>query len=400
MTQRLYLDNSYIFDFDAVVESAAVSDSGTAVVLSQTAFYPETGGQPCDIGTIGNSKVIRVIENENGGIVHYLESVTTSPGEKVRGIIDRDRRLENMRAHTGQHILSQAFIQVAGAETVSAHMGLDESTIELATEALDPDLILDTEKLANSIVLKNVPVNISYHNREELQALAVRRIPDREGHFRIVRIGDFECTACGGTHCARSGEVGIIKIIRKEKIRGHIRIVFLTGFRALEDYGRKHRVVTDLSVKLTCHFGDIPDSIEKLSEQKFALGKEVSRMGSRLFEFEIDELMNTAPEFNGIRIIFKDWPETDLNVLRERAIKVARAVKSAVLFISGDKLLISVSPESGLNAAALAKLFTEQFGGKGGGNPAFAQAGAVEPAGRESFLNAFIEMIKDEIAGK
>ena len=399
MTEKLYLDNSYLFEFNSEVKSVTESDSGVEVLLNQTSFYPDAGGQPCDIGEINNIPVKHVYENDDNEIVHTLESAEFSPGDQVHGIIDSKRRLDNMRAHTGQHILSQVFIRIAGAETISAHMGLDESTVDLAVKSVNFGEIQQAEELANKIVMENIAVQIGYHNRDELEALSVRRIPDRDGKFRVVKIGDFEITACGGTHCANTGEVGIVKILRTEKIRGNTRIIFLTGFRALKDYDRKHSVVSELSGKLTCHFEDIPDSITKLGGYNNALKKEIVSLSSRLFEYEIDGIIHASHKCNGIRIISKSYPDNDLKIIRERTLKLADRVNSAVMFMTGGKLCIAVSEKTGLDAGELAKILMGKIGGKGGGNKIFAQIGGIDIAKTEDILNTFVEIVKNEIAG-
>jgi len=399
MTEKLYLDNSYLFEFNSEVKSVTESDSGVEVLLSQTAFYPDAGGQPCDIGKINNIPVKHVYENDDNEIVHTLESADFSPGDLVHGIIDSKRRLDNMRAHTGQHILSQAFIRIAGVETISAHMGLDESTVDLAVKSVNDDEIHKAEEIANKIVMENLAIQIGYHNRDELEALSVRRIPDRDGKFRVVKIGDFEITACGGTHCANTGEVGIVKILRTEKIRGNTRIIFLTGFRSLKDYDRKHSVISELSGKLTCHFEDIPDSITKLGGYSNALKKEIASLNSRLFEYEIDSIIHESHECNGLRIVSKNYPDNDLKIIRERTLKLADRVNSAVMFMTGGKLCIAVSKNTGLNAGELAKILMGKIGGKGGGNRIFAQIGGIDIAKTEDILNTFVEIVKNEIAG-
>ena len=236
MTEKYYLDDSYLFEFTGRIRDIRKKDAGYEIILDATAFYPESGGQLCDTGHLDARQVINVFENDAGDIVHVCLDWSAPVDSEVTGRIDRERRLDNMRKHTGQHILTQSLIQTVKAKTVSSHLGDEESTIELSIDSITDDDIFESEKLANDTVMQNLPVKISYHERSELEKLGVRKIPERQGRYRIVQVGDFDCTACGGTHCRRTGEVGPIKIISQEKIRGHIRVTFLTGRQAIIDY--------------------------------------------------------------------------------------------------------------------------------------------------------------------
>ncbi|UCD16346.1 MAG: alanyl-tRNA editing protein, partial [Candidatus Zixiibacteriota bacterium] len=194
MTRKLYLDNAYRFSFESGVIAVHESESGFEVILDTTAFYPESGGQLFDLGTLDGAAVFNVVENDRGEVIHLVDRWDAAIGQTVRGEIDHVRRLDNMRKHTGQHILSRAFIETACADTVSAHLGQSESTIELSAEAIGPNEIEDAESLANEIVWQNLPVKIAYCEREKLKHLPVRKIPEREGHYRIIQVGEFDYT--------------------------------------------------------------------------------------------------------------------------------------------------------------------------------------------------------------
>ncbi len=314
MTERLYLNNSYLYEFAASVVGINRTDRGFEIVLDKTAFYPETGGQLYDHGFLDGHRVIAAHENEQDEILHLVEKWEAPLGNSVRGSIDPSRRADNRRKHTGQHILSRAFIEVARAETVSSRLGEIESTIELSVGALDEVAIAKAETIANDVILDDMPVSIKYYDRDKLGALPVRKIPEREGKFRIVQVGDFDYTACGGTHCHSTGEVGLVKIVAQEKLRGHLRVTFLAGKQAVTDYSEKHNVVTRLSGKLTCHFQDLPAAVDKLTDQNQSLRREINQYALQVLTASVEQSLKTAPEYRGVKIYSGVYDNYDVKV--------------------------------------------------------------------------------------
>lgn len=399
MSERLYYNDSCLLEFESVVTGVRRSGTGFEIILKESAFYPDSGGQLHDTGLLDGEKVISVIENEKGEVVHITENWKAAVGVVVAGVIEKERRLENMRKHTGQHILSRAFINTAGADTVSAHLGETESSIELSAAELDDEILYGVERLANKIVLENHPVIISYYERDELKNMPIRKIPELEGKYRIIRVGEFDYTACGGTHCRFSAEVGLIKIVATEKLRGHLRVTFLVGLQALDDYAAKHSIITDLSNHFTCHFSDLPASVAKLSEQNTALRRELAALNKKLIPIEVEKLKKKGDEVRGIRIVIQSYDDQDPKDLKDLAMQVTRAYDSVAILSSNDKFLISISEGLPTNAARVARLFMEKYPGKGGGSPAFAQIGNIPPERREEFLRALVNIIKEEISG-
>ncbi|UCD94091.1 MAG: alanyl-tRNA editing protein [Candidatus Zixiibacteriota bacterium] len=399
MTEKLYSDDSYLLEFESTVEKVQKIEGGYEIILRSSAFYPESGGQPCDMGLLDGQQVISVHENETDEVVHRLEEWNAPVGDAVKGLVDRERRLDNMRKHTGQHILSGAFVRSAGVETVSAHLGEFESTIELSVADLDERALIDAEDMANEAVMKNLPVTISYYDRNQLDALAIRKIPDLEGKYRIIQIGDFDCTACGGTHCHRTGEVGTIKITGKEKLRGHLRVTFLTGRQALMDYRGKHDITAAVSARLTCHFSDLDKSIDKLMDQNAALRKEIGALNKKLLPYEVEQLGRAAESIGGIKIIFGNHNDKHPKDVKELAAAAAEAFKSICLFTAGDRLLISASKGVTPDASRLAALFMGKFGGKGGGSAVFAQVGGLPSEKTGEMLDSFVEIVRSELGG-
>jgi len=396
MSERLYYNDSYLFEFEAVVEAVVKQDSYYEIILNKSAFYPESGGQSFDTGRLDNKTVIGVYVGDNDTVVHHCETWDADQGKKIIGTIDKDRRIANMRKHTGQHILSQAFLRTASADTVGAHLGDTESTIELATLDITSDNLKAVEDKTNEIIRQNLPVSISFCEYEKLADLGVRRIPERRGKFRLVGIGDFELTACGGTHCASTGEIGLVKITGLERIRKHTRITFLCGADATRDYYLKNEVVEKLTNRFTCHFENLENSVIKLAEYNDNLKKEIGSLQKELWPYQIQKLQDNATEISGIKIISKRYSDYDFKNLKDMALSITKTFKSIVLFSIEDKLIISVSDGIDTNASFLTKLFIENFGGRGGGNPVIAQVGGIPVENIESKLQQFTELIKKE----
>jgi alanyl-tRNA synthetase len=397
VTEKLYLNDSYRFAFESSVVSVDPIPGGYGVVLRATAFYPESGGQPSDRGLLADCEVEGVFENDNGDIVHRVEKWHLPPGSSAKGTLNIRRRLDNMGKHTGQHILSGAFLKVAGTETLSSRLGEVESTIELSVESLNEGVLYEVEDAANRLIREDVPVTVAYYNPEELDKLPVRKLPDRTGRLRIVRVGDYDCTACGGTHCRRSGEVGLIKIIGQEKMRGHLRVVFLTGNAALSDYRNKHRVLSQLTGRLTCHFNNLPSMVERLTEQNSRLRKEIAVFERELNAYRIKSLEQKAVTVGGVKAVIEEFADADPRSIRQLALKASKLLRAAVILACGDKLLVAVPEEIDLSAAALAGKIMDRYGGKGGGNASFAQIGGLNPEKAKELPGQMIDIIRSEV---
>ncbi len=216
MTDRLYYTDSYARQFGARVLEQITLDERPAVILDRTFFYPESGGQPSDRGTLGGAQVIDVISRQSDRAVMHVLSQPLHATD-AQGEVDWARRFDHMQQHTGQHILSQAFLRTADAETVSFHLGADSVTIDIAADRVTPALAEKTEEIANGVVLGDGPGRAWFPAADEIAKLSLRKTPDVDGALRVVAIGDFDLTACGGTHVARTGEIGLIKILKVEK---------------------------------------------------------------------------------------------------------------------------------------------------------------------------------------
>jgi len=233
VTERLYYTDPYTTEFDAHIVGAEAHEGRPAVVLDRTAFYPTSGGQPFDTGQLGGVAVVDVVDRDDGTILHVIErELQAGP---VRGRIDWTRRFEHMQQHTGQHVLSAAFERVVGARTESFHLGSVSSTIDLG-RMVSAGEIDRAEDEANRVVWEDRPVTIRFADAEEAAKLPLRKEPARTGRLRLIDVENFDISACGGTHVARTGAIGMIAIAGSERVRGGTRVEFLCGVRALRGY--------------------------------------------------------------------------------------------------------------------------------------------------------------------
>ncbi|MFH1701535.1 MAG: DHHA1 domain-containing protein [Candidatus Zixiibacteriota bacterium] len=380
MTERLYYADSYLKEFTASVESVIKVDEYYHVLLDRTAFYPTSGGQLFDTGCLSNEKVIDVIESA-GDVIHILEEKPVfQPGDEVSGKIDWERRRENMQKHTGQHILSQSFIQICNAVTVSARLGEDDSTIDLDVSQLNNNSIIDTENMANQIIFENRPVSTKYIPAAELQQYPLRKIPDRgDDNYRVINIGNFDWSACGGTHCAATGSVGLIKITGQEKIRGKLRFHFLTGLKALEDYRWRFTQVEDISNLFSCHGRDSLKMIENILTENNDLKREKIEMRRKMMPSLVEEWIAAAKDINGLKVISADMAGEDFEFVRNAALSTTNNHKAVVLIGVGGRLLAAVSKSLPISASDIMKNACQKYGGKGGGTPELAQGGGFTP---------------------
>src|SRR4051812_19159587 len=250
MTERLYYDDPALCEFDATVRRAEPRGDGVGVWLDRTAFYPTSGGQPFDVGTLGADPVVGVEEDESGDIVHLLHAraVPPQPGTAAHGVVDWARRFDHMQQHTGQHVLSAVIEHLFKARTVSFHLGAAAATIDLDRE-LTVVQIARGELDANRVVWDDRPVTIRYVSEEQARALPLRKEPARTGVLRLIDIADVDLSACGGTHVARTGAIGQIAVASWERFKGGQRLEFVCGGRALARHAQLRDTIAS-SVRL------------------------------------------------------------------------------------------------------------------------------------------------------
>ncbi|MGQ0704177.1 MAG: alanyl-tRNA editing protein [Gemmatimonadales bacterium] len=388
MTDRLYYSDSYTREFQGtVIETTALRDRPTAV-LDRSLFYPTSGGQPHDTGRLGSAAVIDVIARDGDQTVLHVLDAPVEPGP-VAGLIDWPRRYDHMQQHTGQHILSQAFLQAAGAETVSFHLGAETVSIDLATASLPDERIADAESLANRIVAGNLAIRAWFPSDSELSGLTLRKQPDVAGPVRLVAIGEFDLSPCGGTHVAATGEVGLIAVQRAERKKGGTRVEFLSGERARADYARKRAIVRELAAALTCAPAELKEAITRMQETLRIARRELTEYRERELDQEASRLLATAPR-GSYRLVVAAWDTRPLEELKALALRLTGEPQTVALLGTTGPRCQLVFGRSESVAVDLGPAFRQALdrlgGGRGGGDRVLQ--GAAGPASQEALEQA------------
>ncbi|HUE24492.1 MAG TPA: DHHA1 domain-containing protein [Bryobacteraceae bacterium] len=383
MTDRLYYTDSYLREFRARVTDR--SEDGRRIYLDRTAFYPTSGGQPHDTGAIGGVALVEV-EDEGERIAHVVEA-PLSAGE-VDCHIDWDRRFDHMQQHSGQHLLSAVFVERFRISTVSFHLGQEVSTIDLDTATLEPARVVEAERRANQAVFENRPLGVSFEDAAETRDL--RKPSERAGMLRIVSIEGLDRSACGGTHVARTGEIGPILLRKLDRIRNTTRVEFLCGGRAI---GRARADFDSLSRVAQMVSGSLDEAAGLVAAQ-FEAARNADKLRRKLeadlAQYQGRELYAvTAPEEGSVRRVLRRLPSGNLEELRALA-QSFTAQPKAVFIAALDEppaVLLAVSADSGIDAGKLLKAALTQAGGRGGGNPRMAQGSLPSRAALEQVLS-------------
>lgn len=372
-------------DFEADVVERRVVEGHPAVVLDRTCFYPESGGQPWDKGSIDGVEVLKVVE-DGERIVHVLAAEV--PASRVKGEVDRTARFDHMQQHSGQHILSQAFFELLRGETRSFHLGPDVSTLEIGIADADEESIARVERRANEVVFENREIKTYFVPEEKIGEIPLRRPPKVSGLIRVVEADAFDYSACGGTHCRRTGEIGLIKITKGERIRGNLRFEFVCGGRALRDYAMKNRLVRQMVGQFNVKEADVAAAVARLSEELKAVKKQAKKNEEALALFEAQGFMQRA-EGKIIREVFADKSPEGARFL---ALHIIRRGPFVVLFGTRTEtrshLILACSETLKLDMRHLVPLVSPAINGRGGGGPSL-----VEIAGdRDSDLAAALTL--------
>jgi alanyl-tRNA synthetase len=392
MTEKLYYQDAYQKTFTARVVERLMHDGLPAVALDRTAFYPTGGGQPNDQGRLGDVSVEDVVEREtDGAVIHVLAQEV--PGDEVTGVVDWSRRFDLMQQHTGQHVLSQAFIHVADAETVGFHLTDDMLTIDVDKRDLSPSAVESAEDLANQIVFEDRPVLARFVSADELARMPLRKPPKVETGIRIVEVEGFDWSPCGGTHVARTGQIGLIKIVKLDRRSDSLRVEFRCGQRALLDFRRKHQVVTQAAGQLSVGYGELDQAIGRIQAEAKELHKKLTEAKDRILDYEVIELDAAAQDHGAFRLIACAWTDRDAAHLRTMAKKLAGRPRTVVLLGSGGRqpmFVFARSADLALDVVPLVRGVIERIGGKGGGGkPDFAQGGG--PSAGQDQVRAAVE---------
>jgi alanyl-tRNA synthetase len=380
VTERLYYRDSFLREFDAQVISCEKDGERWKIVLDRTAFYPTSGGQPHDTGKLGDVPVIEVTDVEHK-VVHYASAAV--PVGPVHGVIDWQRRIEHMQQHTGQHLLSAAFIELFGFQTVSFHLGKEISTIDLDTSAVKAEHLEKAERRVNEVIFEDKPVVIRFGTAEELAVAGIRKKVEREGILRAIEVEGFDRQPCGGTHLERTGQAGLLLIRKLERRRDQCRVEFVCGFRVLAAARGDFSTLTQAASLLSCGLAEVPAVLGKLIEERRVQHGAVKRLEEQLAEHEARELLASAAATGagGLRVIASALVEGTPSYLGLLAAKLVAEANVVALLASRVSGHVVFAQTKGLphDMGALLRDALKQFGGKGGGAKDFAQGSVAEP---------------------
>jgi len=387
MTTRLYYTDAYRTEFAATVIGR--SDDGTRVYLDETAFYPTSGGQPHDTGTLGGVAVVDVID-EDDRVAHMLSSPLPPAPGPITGAIDWKRRFDHMQQHTGQHLLSAVFEDLFGYKTLSVHFGPDYSTLDLDTDMLSRDRMIAAEERANAVVADARPVTVTFE--DAATATGLRKPSDRPGTLRVVSIDALDRSACGGTHVRTTAEIGAVLLRSAEKIRNATRVEFVCGGRAVRRARRDFESLTRIATSLSAAPDEVASLVSAQSERLKESDNARKKLEKELSSFRARDLYDHAtPDTNGVRtIVVRDAASMDeLRALAQGALAFPRVVVVGVLR-SPPSVLVGASEDSGVDAGKLLKERLAAVGGRGGGSPRMAQGGVPDGAALESVVTGLV----------
>ena len=402
MTDRLYYNDSFLFDFRAkVLDTTELKRESNhsiwAVKLDCTAFYPTSGGQPFDTGRlIAESKsgvalesvVEDVFEDEHGEIWHRVTKVVP-PGAEVRGLIDTERRRDHIQQHTGQHMLSAAFIQLLNARTVSFHLGEQISTIDLEVQSIARENLIRVERLVNEIIAEDRPITVQYASREQAQQMGVRKLPEREGEIRLIDIRDFDLNACGGTHARSTGQIGGLLLRRTEKVKQGVRVEFVCGLRAVTAARRDYELLSESAALYPCAPADLPSNISKQRDEARQQQKREARLLEKIAELKSAEMLHQLSGSTP-KVIAEVFPDRDATFIKLLAQKLTRN-SGVVAFMGASQgppaLVFARSADISSDMGTLLRELVTAAGGRGGGGKDFAQGGVVEAAQLQPILD-------------
>ncbi len=376
MTERLYYTDAYLDRFEARVVDRA--DDGRRVYLDRSAFYPTSGGQPHDKGSLGGIEVLDVID-EDARVAHLLAAPLEAG--QVTGTIDWPRRFDHMQQHTGQHLLSAVFADEFGYDTLSVHFGPDYATLDLSTEVVTHADLVRAERRANEIVCENRAVEIGFE--EARSSVGLRKATDRDGTIRVVTIRGLDRSACGGTHLRATGEIGPILLRRQEKMKKTARVEFLCGARAISRARTDFDTLSGIAAGMSASIDELAALVPAQAEAMRALQNAQRRLEEEVAGYRAASLYaSTPPAADGVRYFVERRETGRADEVRAIALAFAaqpRAVYTALL-AEPQAVLLAASNDSGFDCGKRLKAALATLNGKGGGSPRLAQGSVPDPA--------------------
>jgi alanyl-tRNA synthetase len=397
MTERLYYDDSFLREFDARVLHCDAAGERFHVLLDRTAFYPTSGGQPFDTGHLNDALVVEVLDREDGEIIHVTDrAIAVGP---AHGEIDWDRRFDHMQQHTGQHLLSAAFIELFKFQTVSFHLGRDISTIDLAAPSIVPRYLEEVERRVNQIIFEDGAIAVSYATAAQLAESGVRKEVKREGVSRVIEVEGFDRQPCGGTHLARTGQVGMLLIRKCERQKQNWRVEFVCGGRALAAAHADFATLSEAAGEFSCGLSEVPAMVRKFAEEQKSSQRAMKKLYERLADSEARAMLaaaEPASSASGVRIIrcvFKDAEARYLSLLANR-LAAEPGVRALLATEQGGAVVFAQSVELDGDMGALLRETVSAVGGKGGGRTHFAQGSVPDVSRLEEILELAAQRVR------
>ena len=376
LTERLYYSDSHLIEFEARVVDVTDRVSGwTAVVLDRTAFYPTGGGQPSDTGTLNGSRVVECIDDGDNGVLHVVQGGAPVRDSVVRGRVDWARRLDHIQQHTGQHILSQAFVKLFNAPTRSFRVMDASCEIDIELNNPTTEIIERAVELANNVIWEDRAIAIINVTPDQAAELPLRKEPAREGELRLIEIEGFDLTPCGGTHAYRTGEVGMIAVRSWERAKGLTRIEFVAGMRALADYRKANKTAREIAAMFSTGRDDAPQLAVQMVDENRELHRRIRLLEEEAAAVEAERLLATARD----GIVVHVFNGRDAESLKKLAHALVSKPGVVALLGSRDKdtarLVFARSADAAGDMNALMREACVMLDGRGGGRPELAQGG-------------------------
>ena len=393
-TEKLYFTDSGLLEFQAQVLDVVHGESGDKVLLDRTAFYPTGGGQPYDVGTMNEVKIIDVIEAEDGRIFHVTDQAGRfAAGDRVEGKVDAARRLDHLQQHSGQHILSQAFIRACGAQTHSFHLGSQSSTIDIEVPAPSPETMRAAEDVANAVIFEDRAMRVHLFDERDAASLPLRKESAVSGTVRVIEVEDFDWSPCGGTHARRTGQIGLIVIKSFERVKGNLtRVEFVCGNRALKDYRLANQTAVTTARLFSAEREAAPDLAAKALQENKGLKKRVKDLLDLATTAEAAQLLQAAARKGEVTLVNAVFEGRDPDEVRLLAAKITQQASAIALLASRDgnsaRIIFARSASLPQNMGQLLGDACQMLGGRGGGKPEMAQGGVTDAGRLQEALDA------------
>lgn len=394
MTKKLFLEDAYCHEFRCNIINIIEEDAYFLLELDETCFYPEGGGQPSDFGLIEYVQILDVFYKD-GTIYHKVDQLPNKTNNLLCEV-NWPRRFDFMQQHTGQHILSASFEKLFDGNTIGFHLSETYASIDIDKKLQLKDVIL-VENLSNSVIYKNLEIKTHYPTIDELYMYNLRKSPTVVENIRIIEIDNFDFSPCGGTHTKNTGEIGIIKIKKIENYKSGIRIEFLCGKRALEDYQMKNDTVNEIAINLSVRSEEVLINYNKLIEEFNLLKTKNKNLEESLIEYQIEELKKSSVQINNIKLIVKEFKDYDMKSVKKIASTIVSDNSFVTLFSILDndvKLIFSCSKNVDINMKDLIKTPLELIDGNGGGNIYSAQGGGSNIKNLDKAMQISVDKIK------